>query len=541
MVERCSTIPGVRWRRRSLRGLLAASACVLCHCGGGAETTSPVRAPSASAPISTPVPAKTASTEDPFKLPARLREDVAPPENLRDVDLVRFATVRKLPGVSAPACPVVAPSGGAVKKPACERPAMEALTNALRSGDAALAELESCPSLPPGLVRALRAEVAKPECADQYVDDFLEHPKQGTPPHLVHVMAGQSVAAKLLRTGTQAPAIQGPISKEKLVAHINTTFAPWFKQTFATIDQLSQFAVTLQGYGKAIAATEAGYAELRVVETIRTSPKPQDWDAELKLVYEGALEDALAPMKAKGRDATLVGFGIMAMLDLPASPRVSRARNLLARMYGGRRIDALDALMFGQAPRTQPEAANDETRTQQSATYFLRVISPPTAEPEPGKGPLADRLRAAERRLLRGSTFWRAVDYDRVLALVGNDANTDDTARLYTALALALRQGPVDALHFMSAQSPSDLNLLHTEALDQLAGEKRATSGVAAFDAALLHEIAPPATNQHEHFIDVAQRYEAAASMLVNAPQSAAKTRAEGARTIAAAIREKVR
>lgn len=498
------------------------------HCGGGA-LPAPTVAPKPE-PIPQPVATTAAVPVDPFAMPTKLREDLATSESLREPDLGKWAAVKKLSGIGPATCPAVARVPTMGKKITCEKPAIEAVDAALKAGDGALAELELCPAFPAGYIRSLRAEVAKPECADLYVDDLIEHPKQGTPAPLMQVMVGQSVAAKLLRTGLDVPSIKGIHEKDKLLAYYNKTLGPWFKAQQATIDQLSQVAVSLRGYGMAVAATEAGYAELRLVDTLRNGTTPKDWDADLKHAYESALEDAMAPMKAKGRDATLVGFGIMASLDLPYSPRIARARNLLATMYGGRRIDALDALMFA----TGKPGETDVKRA--SAAYHLRTLVPPPKEPD-ARAPLGERLRAAERHLARGTTFWRAVDYDRVLVLVGPDMATDDTARLYGALALALRQGPVDANHFMNAAAPSDLNLTHTDALDQLSHEKRSTSGMAAFDAAVLREIAPPPNAQREHFTDVGKRFDYAAQLLEGAPQSAARTRAEGARALAAAIK----
>lgn len=524
MVERCSTVS--RFSRQALLGSVALSAALSVHCGGGAEL------PAASVPHHpepVPVaPSTTAATPDPFAMPARLREDVLPPEGLRDPDLAKWAAARKLPGIGPASCNALA-QVPKKKSVACEKPAIEAVVSALHTGDAALAELETCPAFPPGYIRSLRAESAAPECADLYVDELLEHPKQGTPAPLMHVMVGQSVAAKLLRTGLNPPSLAGISGKDKILAYYNKTLGPWYKEQYGTVEQLSQIGAALQGYGRAIAATEAGYAELRFVDTLRGGATPKEWDAELKQYYESALEDSMTPMKQRGRDATLVGFGVMAMLDLPDSPRVHRARTLLAKMYGGRRIDALDALMLND------NIVLDLPGTPQ-ATFHLRMLSPAAKDPD-ASAPLAIRIKAAERHLLRGATFWRAVDYDRVLALVGADAAKDDKARLYSAIALAMRQGPADAYHFMNAATPADLNLLHTEALDMMAKEQRPNAGMAAFDAALLREIAPPVTGQREHFTDVAKRYEDAAKLLDGGRQSAAKSRAEGARALAAAIK----
>ena len=111
----------------------------------------------------------------------------------------------------------------------------------------------------------------------------------------------------------------------------------------SAIDALSAPASELTGLARGIVAIQAGLADLRLVDRIRSSPTPSTWDSELKAVYEAGLDEALEPRKTRGRDAALVGLLDFAAAGIMHDERVELARRLLSKLYGGRRIDALDA------------------------------------------------------------------------------------------------------------------------------------------------------------------------------------------------------
>jgi len=312
------------------------------------------------------------------------------------------------------------------------------------------------------------------------------------------------------------------------------------------VDALSAAAAKLSGYGRGIAAVEAGVADLRLVDKMRSAPTPASWDKELKSVYEAALDEALEPRKSRGRDATLVGFADLAEAGHVKDERVTRARTLLAKLYGGRRIDALDQLMLPawEAPKSlranSPAVAaltpfwlDDGVRVglgydtdlsmdpaslargvmRNTRFYFSKV---------PAEKLSADLGKAYPRaRLDVGRVYWRRVDFTEA-AHVAKDVSTRDPsnaeARFYLALALALARGPNGAKEMMTAPSPAALHLDHTEALDVVASENDPYAGLAAFDAAYLRSLSPPDGPAAAPYMkDVAARFKKAASLLGDA------------------------
>lgn len=312
------------------------------------------------------------------------------------------------------------------------------------------------------------AMAAAPECGDAIVDPALA--KHGDPSD----DAGQrlvalSLAGKLARTAAVAPAMKDAADKAKVKAFIQGPLRTWMVEQATAIDTLASAGTALTSGPRAIVAVEAGMADLRLVDRIRSAPTPSTWDKELKAVYEAALDEALEPRKSRGRDAALVGLSDYASAGAVGEPRVERARALLSKLYGGRRIDALDTLVEG------------------------------------GKNP----------RLQRGKLYWRRVDF--VEAAHDAAKNKDPESRLSLALALALAKGPNGAKEMMTLPAES-LNLDHTEALDALAAEGGTIGGAAAFDAAYLRSLCIPSGDKSGPYLaDLSARFKKAASLTEDA------------------------
>ncbi len=169
-------------------------------------------------------------------------------------------------------------------------------------------------------------------------------------------MLGQAIASRLARTAETPPTLPPPHDRAHVLEFIKGPMRAWLEQQALAIETISQAAAELPYYGKGVAAVEAGVAELRLVEAVRGGPIPDEFkkDRELENAYYASLDQMLDPRKDRGRDAALVGLKELALVGEIHDARVDRARTLLSRLYGGRRIDALDALLLPRSPGPRP-------------------------------------------------------------------------------------------------------------------------------------------------------------------------------------------
>jgi hypothetical protein len=319
----------------------------------------------------------------------------------------------------------------------------------------------------PDLVKA--AMEAPPECTDAIVDPALAKHGDATD-EAAHKLVALSLAGKLARTAAVAPAMKDASDKEKVKKFIQGPLRAWMVEQATAIDTLSSAGTQLAPAARAIVAVEAGMADLRLVDRIRSAPTPSTWDKELKAVYEAALDEALEPRKKRGRDAALVGLSDYAQAQAANEPRVDRARALLSKLYGGRRIDALDTLAVPNAPP----------------------------------------------RFELGRKYWRRVDFVES-AYVANEKKDDD-ARLALATSLALAKGPDGGKYMILAPSPGALGRDHTAGLDAMGAVGGKNAGLAAFNAAYLRSLCVPEGDKASAYLgDVAARARKAESLLTDA------------------------
>lgn len=458
---------------------------------------------------------------------------------------------------AAPAC------GGATA-------ALADLDTALASDDAAkrdglLVSLEACPGLPAGAVRAIRAELAPIECGEAIVAPVISSPPAGMGGNIYMALLGQAVASRLARVAKSPPKLAPPYARQRVKEFHDGPLKTWFTEQALLIQQLSQEAVELPAYARGITAIEAGVAELRLVEAVRSAPIPDEFakDPELRTEYYGTLDQGLDPRKDRGRDAALVGLREMAQAGVIHDARVDRARALLSRLYGGRRIDALDALLLPPLPKAQPTSV-EERLAGKLPTYYAGILLDEQAATRAGtlrmfleKGiPLPQRnaLRTAaltsqarallaRGRLALGQTYWRTVDFDQAAALSSKSpegAAPPDEVRFYLALSIALRGGPDDATDMMRKAPLALASMGKVGALDFIAQEKPPgpSAGIAAFDAAILRQITAPEGASASYFREVAERFRQAAALLsAPAERSIAEERAKAAEQLAAAIK----
>jgi hypothetical protein len=398
--------------------------------------------------------------------------------------------------------------------------------------DAKLVCLEADQTIPKGIVRALRADLAPEACADAIVAPFLEAETK-LAPEIEQALIGLLLSGKLARLGANPPQLAAPFDKPRFLAFFDSELKPWILGQAAAIGDLSLQGSKLTGYGKAVAALAAGAADLRFVDLARDVPLPEEMkkDAEVRDVYYATLDEALEPRKARGRDAVLVGLRLFAQLGVLHDERVLRARALLGKLYGGARVDALDFLLLP----SQPAPALDTPQRKLAAglpTYYTLVLFPDLDPTEPGNlralttrglppphrkkldeaklSPAAKKLYA--RALLdSGILYFRAADFKRA-AEVASSAPQDDETRLVAGLAKALESGPADAADLMLKGQPAT-GLGSLAELDALAKGKAKTSGMASFNGAYILELVPR-RDDPSFWEDVGGRYERASKQL---------------------------
>lgn len=454
--------------------------------------------------------------QDPWGLPDGPRDPNVQASEAKEVRTESWARASKATGIArTPA------SCAAFAKPAAVKSAPTDLSAVLLEKDAAkrdamLFAIESAKPEVALAIRAMRAELAPVECADAITDPALSA-AASVPGVAGQMTVGLSLASKLSRTAATAPVMKDASNKEKVKRFIQGPLREWMVEQASAIDALSAPASELTGLARGVVAVEAGMADLRSVDRIRSSPTPSTWDKELKAVYEAALDEALEPRKVRGRDAALVGLLDFAAAGIMQDARVDWARALLSKLYGGRRIDALDALLLPPA----------DPRTATSIPESVLLLAPAdAAKREPFAQlnlPAPAPVTSARTRLDMGRRYWRRVDFVEAAHAASKDASPE--ARLVLAVSLALAKGPNGPKEMMSAPSPAALGLTDTRALDALVVEAPTVAGMAAYDAAHLRALSPPeGAAAGAYLADVAARFRTAASLLEDAAQ---KKRAE--------------
>jgi hypothetical protein len=417
----------------------------------------------------------------------------------------------------------------------------------------------------PGVARALRAELAPAECGEAITAPLLASPPAGISGLIHHALLGQAIASRLARAATGAPTLAPPYTRARVVEFTNGPMKTWFTEQALVIQEVSHAAVELPYYAKGITAIEAGVAEMRLVETVRDAPLPDEMakNADLRNEYYGALDQGLDPRKDRGRDAALVGLRELALVGVLHDARVDRARALLSHIYGGRRIDALDALLLPSLPKASPSSV-EERLAQKLPTFYAGLLLDEQAGSRAGtlrmmleKGiPLPQRsaLRTAaltpetrslltRARIELGRLYFRAVDFDQAAALSSNwpqGIERPEDTTLLLALAIALRGGPEDAADMMRKAPLALTSMGKVAALDYLAQKSPPgpNAGLSAFDAALIKQITAPQGADKAYWSEVAARYQKAASLLGDpAQRGAAEERGKAATLLAGAAK----
>ncbi len=279
---------------------------------------------------------------------------------------------------------------------------------------------------------------------------------------------GMALAARLGRAGGAFPELKAPFTKERVEKHVSGPIAKWMKDVATAVEDMSLAASKLRFYGGAVAAVAAGNADLALVEQVRGAPIPEDMakDEERRNIYYASLDEKLEPRKKRGRDAALAGLLKFAEVGAIRDARVREARRLLSKLYGGRRIDALDRLMMPTLPSPPPLAPSLEQRlAHRLPAFFAGMLLDGKVTTDPGvlfvfmsaglplthrqalsaAPPSADLAPyVAQAYLALGQLYWRASDFEeaaRAMSLVPATSRTTEM-KLLAGLAIGLRGGP---------------------------------------------------------------------------------------------------
>ncbi len=443
----------------------------------------------------------------------------------------------------------------------------------LPARDAALADLETCSRFAPGLIRALRADLGPVSCADVLTQPVFDSAVELQDAER-DLLIALTYAAWLRRSSSLAPTAPSTPNKEKLAEYFQAELFPWVAAQASGIYKIATRAAKLKGYARGIVATEAGMADLRFVSIVRDVPLPEEIASfpEAVDVYYGNLEQVLDPRKNRGRDAALVGLMALGQQGVIQSERVDAARVLLSQLFGGRRINALDRLMFPEPSVISGDNSSslESLAAHLPTAYFDAILGSEVLSNKAKKLALSQgaspglqaRMQAqllnphsalalGYTYLELGRTYYSAEYFQRAhqLMTVSQDIEPSDDAKtsdqlspeerevlsFQNALALALMAGPENALMLM-AKGPrfadARANLIYLEAF---AESKSSLAGAAQFDVAYLLElVAPPGAP--EHWGDVAQGYEAAVGKLDGQQRERAQEYARAAREIQAEL-----
>jgi hypothetical protein len=430
--------------------------------------------------------------------------------------------------------------------------------------DGALGALEGCSTFAPGLIRALRAELADAGCGDVLVEPYLESSGATLTADARHVLIGLGLAARLTRLVRTPPRLEPPFTKQRFSQFFNDDLAGWIKTQAHAVHQLSLVGSRLLGYGKALVAVEAGLADLRFVEVVRDVPVPDELtrDPELKEAYYGALDQALDPRKDRGRDAALVGLREFAKIGALDDPRTARARALLSELYAGSRIDALDRLLLPPLPALARDTDELEALAKLPTYYANELLArgdatdpklltallerglPATLRPKLDASGVPEVRRLYARALFAlGQRYWRADDFARAAEVASGllkDRTHAAEAELLGALAGVLRRGPKDAAEMMLRGPMLPPGVGNVAPVDAIANSTSPFAGLAAFDAGVLMSLVPQASSDPAYFRATAERFRLAAKLLKDPRQRAeAEQRAKAAAATAAAVAPK--
>ena len=410
--------------------------------------------------------------------------------------------------------------------------------------DRALRGLETCSTFAPGLIRALRADIAPLQCADVVVGD--QAPTQMFERSIQETLSGFAIAAKLQRLIEKPPELEEPYTRERFQAFFDEQMTPWVQGRLRAVYALARKGSKLQGYGRGIVAFASSVADARFVTFARSVPIPDELsqDPDVRDSYYAALDEALDPYKIRSRDAGLIALAEFYRVGILHDQRVTLVRRALSMLFSGKPVGALDALWvpIDAAPLpTTPEQELARILPTFYAGFILRDSDPANANfltalltqglPQSLRKKLDEtELNPAISRLFGhalftfGQTYWQRSAFAHCARLLNDpkNAQTPDM-RFVGALCSVLRQGPrsaADAMANWQALAP----LSDTSALGDLKNKKKLPKGYLDFDTALIKQLATQPETSAETWLEIAKLYEKASAAVVDADRKTEAT-----------------
>ena len=402
--------------------------------------------------------------------------------------------------------------------------------------DRALRGLETCPDFAPGLIRALRADIAPLECADVVVGD--QPPTQMFERAIQETLSGLAIAAKLDRLIEKPPELAEPYTRERFQTFFDEQMSPWVQGRLRAVFALARKGSKLQGYGRGIVAYASSVADARFVMFARSVPIPDELsqDPDVRDAYYASLDEALDPYKVRSRDAGLVALAEFSRVGVLHSERVTLVRRALSMLFAGKPVGALDALWVpiqtaSIASTTELELASMLPTFY--AGYILKDADPANANfltallsqgiPQSLRKKLdATELNPAISRLfgralfMFGQTYWDRSSFSHCARLLTAPKNaTTEDSRFIGALCEVLQQGPrsaADAMASWQALAP----LSDTSALDNFKNKKKLPKGYLAFDTAFIKQLATQPDTAAKTWSEIAALYQQASSAVVD-------------------------
>ena len=349
------------------------------------------------------------------------------------------------------------------------------------TSDERLASLETCKGLEPGLIRALRTDLAAAECGDELALPLLHKRPAGLRAPIFHVLLGLSIAARVVRLASST--------------------APG---ALASLDELEKLALAMpRSYGRALALAGVAAARLRA----EVDPDKLATAASLAAVVAmGAEGIGESPRVEPALFRLSVQSGWLSEIDalrLPPPPDSPRGPRPKRPVVGGVPVcphcydDRRRALTLSErfAEELPPFFAAylltpDEAASPEALRPWARKYSLPTRARSALAGAKlsAEAVRlVAQARLGLGIRFLDRRNVDAAAALLAAEpvAEQSEESRLLFAVALSLHGGPVDASAW-TERAPRDDSFDHS-ALDVVAKSANADlAALAAYDREIL-------------------------------------------------------
>ncbi|WP_437507228.1 hypothetical protein [Sorangium sp. So ce1099] len=230
--------------------------------------------------------------------------------------------------------------------PACatRQKTLAALAAALSAPSASergakLVTLEGCAGLPAGFVRALRAELAPPACAEALVVPMLAAPPQGMSRAIYLTLYGHALASRVSRVAPHLPPLDLRASPTREdVVRLAQTLTPEWEAQKALLDELGAQVLSMPAsYGRTIAASALAEVSLTTVDHLVTwvaGPSRKLGRAEMALfnAYSLGRYALYKPLVDQAVNAYLVSFRDFAALGVLDDYRANRGGILMREM-----------------------------------------------------------------------------------------------------------------------------------------------------------------------------------------------------------------